>query len=314
MSLWSDSQQANSKVVENGAISIDLLQKEEVKIAGVRYSFDQQICRNGHLEPTLERIGSQLCTASQFYSPLYKKWCDKFNEPPRMHRKQWEYVYILQALESAGALDHGRRGLGFGCGREPLSAVMVSRGCDVLATDLDVDRAAAQGWRASNEHAAKLEELFWPGACDIKEFMKRAAYQSVDMNAIPETLVDWDFVWSSCALEHLGSIEKGIEFVVNSTRCLKPGGVAVHTTEYNLSSNDDTFEDQNLVLFRKRDIEKLVHRLESNGCSVEPLNLVIGERVEDGFVDLPPFKSEPHLKLALHGYVATSIGIIVGKL
>ena len=37
----------------------------------------------------------------------------------------------------------------------------------------------------------------------------------------------FDFVWSACAFEHLGSILNGLEFVVNSVKCLKPGGVVL---------------------------------------------------------------------------------------
>ena len=133
------------------------------------------------------------------------------------------------------------------------------------------------------------------------------------MNAIPADLRDFDFVWSSCALEHLGSLEAGINFVINSTKCLRRGGVAVHTTEFNLSSNKETYEGSGVVLFRKRDIEEMIARLESAGCSVAPLNLTIGERVEDGFVDLPPYKSTPHLKLALYGFLTTSVGLIITR-
>ena len=48
-----------------------------------------------------------------------------------------------------------------------------------------------------------------------------------------------------------------MDFVINSMRVLKPGGVAVHTTEFNLSSNDDTIEARDLCVYRRRDIELL---------------------------------------------------------
>ena len=211
------------------------------------------------------------------------------------------------------ALKPGRRGLGFGCGKEPLAAVMANLGCTVVATDLDTQTATKQGWAATNQHAGQLEDLFRQGVCNWNTFNQRGSIQNVNMNQIPKSLKDFDFVWSSCAFEHLGSIEHGLEFVINSVNCLRPGGVAVHTTEFNLSSNDDTLESDTLVLFRKRDIEKLITRLEKNGFSVAPLNLTVGERVEDGFVDLPPFKSAPHLKLAVMGYLTTSIGLIITR-
>lgn len=302
---------------KNTGLSIDALEgraKEiDLDIARVMFHIKQEIVRDANLEPSLEAISSQLCTATQFSSPIYKQWCDQFHEAPRLHRKQWEFVYVLEALNATGVLSPGKRGIGFGCGKEPLPAVMASRGCDVLATDLDVDSAIEQGWSASNQHSGKLDDLYWPGICSKEDFIRRVSYSSVNMNEISETLTDFDFTWSSCAFEHLGSIEKGLQFVINSTKCLKPGGVAIHTTEFNLSSNEDTFENESLVFFRKKDIEELVVRLEQSGCTVAPLNLTIGERVEDGFVDLPPFKNAPHLKLALFGYLTTSIGLIITK-
>ena len=137
----------------------------DLDIAKVMFCIKQDIVRNAKQEPSLEAIGSQLCTASQWLSPKYKYWCEQFNEVPRLHRKQWEFVYVLEALEASGVLSPGKRGVGFGCGKEPLPAVMASRGCDVLTTDLDIDSATEQGWVSSGEHSGKLDDLYWPGIC-----------------------------------------------------------------------------------------------------------------------------------------------------
>jgi 2-polyprenyl-3-methyl-5-hydroxy-6-metoxy-1,4-benzoquinol methylase len=167
-----------------------------------------EILRNHEQEPNLESITSQICTASQFYSPLYKKWCELFREEPKMHRKQWEFVYILQALESTGMLTPKMRGLGFGCGKEPLPCVMASKGINVIASDMDETSAIKEGWTATNEHSARLEDMFWSGVCSEIDFYNQVTYRTVNMNEIPIDLTGFDFVWSSCALEHLGSIEK----------------------------------------------------------------------------------------------------------
>jgi len=60
------------------------------------------------------------------------------------------------------------------------------------------------------------------------------------MNAAPSDLSDFDFCWSASAFEHFGSIDQGLAFIERIIECLKPGGRAVHTTELNVSSNDDT--------------------------------------------------------------------------
>ncbi|MHB8481842.1 MAG: class I SAM-dependent methyltransferase [Nitrospiria bacterium] len=285
----------------------------DIAQAKLMLRISEELQRDGKNEPTLETVTSQLCTASQFKSPLYNKWCAEFREAPKLHRKQWEFVYILHALFLHGMLSSGKSGLGFGCGKEPLPAVMARYGCKVLATDQDEGSAVEQGWTVSNQHSGKLDDLIHTDICPRELFLKNVSYRNIDMNKISPDLGQHDFIWSSCAFEHLGSIQKGLEFVLNSSRLLKPGGVGIHTTEFNLSSNKDTFESDTLVFFRKVDIEKLLIRLETEGYEVAPLNLYVGERLEEDFIDLPPYTSDIHLKLALFGYLVTSLGIIVRK-
>ena len=269
---------------------------------------------HGSPEPSLERITSQLCTASQCVEDRYRYWCREMKSPARLARKQWEFVFALDALAQAGMLAPGRRGLGFGCGGEPLSAVMAKHGSTVLATDLSTEEAAGKGWIATNEHASNLEALNSYGICDARLFAERVSFEFANMNAIPEKFVGaFDFVWSCCAFEHLGSIRHGLDFVKNSARCLKSGGVAVHTTEFNLSSNDETLQDPGCVIFRKRDMETLRDELEADGYHVAPFNFNPGQRPVDQHIDAPPYAASPHLKIMLEGYVATSIGLIVRR-
>ena len=108
-------------------------------------------------------------------------------------------------------------------------------------------------------------------------------------------------------------IEKGFEFILNAMDCLRPGGLAVHTTEFNLSSNDQTMEHETCVIFRKRDIEELIRRLEKAGHFVFPFNSSPGTQNLDRHVDLPPYAGSPCLKIQLDQYVATSIGIMIRK-
>lgn len=263
--------------------------------------------------PTLASPTSQLCTESQFREPVYASWCEALKETPILHRKQWEFVYILQALRHHGMLGEGRRGLGFGCGKEPLAAVMAQLGCSVLATDLAADSAAGRGWIETAQHAAALEDLNARGICDRATFAQRVHFRPEDMNAIGADLRGFDFVWSSCAFEHLGSIAHGLRFVENAMQCLAPGGIAVHTTEFNLTSNYRTLESRDLVIFRKHDIEHLVRSLQRAGHTVSPLNLNPGSGELDRHVDLPPYRQEPHLRLQLADYVTTSVGLVVRR-
>lgn len=133
------------------------------------------------------------------------------------------------------------------------------------------------------------------------------------MNAIsPELHGGFDFTWSSCCFEHLGSIEHGLRFVEESIKLLKPGGIAVHTTEFNLSSNDETVSEGGCVIFRRRDIDRLAQRLTAQGHRI-CLDYTEGTSPADLHVDVPPYTANPHLRLLLQGFVSTSIGLIVQK-
>lgn len=87
----------------------------------------------------------------------------------------------------------------------------------------------------------------------------------------------------------------------------------MHTTEFNISSNDRTLETGDTVIFRMSDIDQLVEELRSEGHYVEELDYSLGGLPEDFAVDVHPYGEEPHLKLQICEYVATSIGIIIQK-
>ncbi|USI72365.1 methyltransferase domain-containing protein [Sphingomonas morindae] len=265
------------------------------------------------LPATIADPVSQMCTASQFDEPTYDFWVEAMRAPKTRHRKQWEFVYILQALERYGVLQPGARGLGFGVGEEPIPAVLASRGCELVATDLSEEDERAAGWRGTGQHAASLEKLLRPDICPNELVLERVSHRAVDMNQIPADLRDFDFCWSSCALEHLGSIDHGLRFIHNSLQTLKIGGVAVHTTELNLSSNSDTLEEGGTVLFRRKDFERLCLDLVSLGHEVAQIKFDQGEQPLDRHVDMPPYRHDEHLKLALSNYVTTSFGVIIRR-
>ena len=54
-------------------------------------------------------------------SPWFGYWCQQLKIAPVFHRKLWEYAFILQALFERGKLGRDLRGLGFGCGEEPMA-------------------------------------------------------------------------------------------------------------------------------------------------------------------------------------------------
>jgi 2-polyprenyl-3-methyl-5-hydroxy-6-metoxy-1,4-benzoquinol methylase len=266
-------------------------------------------------------LKSCLCTQAQIESASFQLWSEKLRpawDTLRSglkilhHRKLWEWCYIAQALWERGLMRPGRRGLGFGVGREPLAALFASHGCEIVATDLPEAKARKDGWLATHQHAGRIEALNEHGLCPPDAFRRRVRFREANMNTIAKDLRDFDFVWSSCAFEHLGSIDHGQRFIYNSMDCLKPSGIGVHTTEYNSSSNTQTIDHAQTVLYRERDIKAITGRLRNLGHRIE-LDLSAGDGFLDKYIDLPPYKPNPHLKFQFGLFVTTSIGLIIEK-
>lgn len=254
------------------------------------------------------------CSAADFLHVRYAEICRVLGHRLQFHRKLWEWVFIFHHLEQAGMLSEGKRGLGFGVGKERLPAVFASRGASVIATDAPAEIGASSGWTDTGQHSDNLAELRFPELVSDELFDARVSHRFVDMNEISDDLIDFDFAWSACAFEHLGSLEAGMQFVINSVeKTLKPGGMAVHTSEFNLSSNDATIADGHTVLYRRRDMEELMARLRERGHEVAPFVVAPDSHFLDFYVDLPPYADEPSLKIKFGEFVTTSVGLVITK-
>jgi hypothetical protein len=260
------------------------------------------------------RLTSMLCEKAFLDSPAAHYWTKAMGLNWILHRKLWEFCFVVQALFERDMLREGRRGLGFAVGEEPLPALFASMGCEVLATDLDAQDDRATAWAETAQLATSVDKLSRPLICPDDIFRRRVAFRAVDMNNIPKALRNFDFTWSSCSFEHCGSIDLGIRFICNQMDCLKPGGVAIHTTEFNLTSNEETISAGGTVIFRLKDVEEMVTRLRNAGHTVEPLCLAIGDSQGDKHVDVFPYADPTHLKLLLADrFISTSIALIIRK-
>jgi hypothetical protein len=275
-------------------------------------------------EPRRHGLVSKPTTQADIESPWFSYWCSQLKAAPFYHRKLWEYAFVLQALFEHDLLRAGTRGLGFGCGREPLASYFASRKMDALTTDLSPEEVAGRGWAETGQHASSREAAFFPDIVSRELFDRHVEHSVMDMNAIPSVPEPFDFCWSICSLEHLGSIQKGSDFVVNSLSTLKPGGLAIHTTEYNYLSADETLDNWPTVLFLRRHFEALKTRLEEEGHQLLGPDFDIGSGALDRFIDVPPYgellnlargtDQASHLKLAIDGFACTCFGLIVRKL
>ena len=266
-------------------------------------------------------LKSELCRFERLDSMVFRDWIKKLNYEWAPHRKYWELAFICQALYERNLLIEGARGLGFAVGTERLPAFFASLGCNITATDLPSEDERNKPWAETGQWGGSNQALQHTAICSEEKFNQHVTYLPVDMNNIPNNLKDYDFTWSTCSFEHCGSIELGIKFIEEQMKCLKPGGIAVHTTEFNLTSNGETLEAPLLSIFRLKDIEEICTRLIQKGYQVEPLDTFTGTHKLDKYVDKPPYATldsyDPskvkHLRLTLDSFVSTSIALIIKK-
>jgi hypothetical protein len=257
--------------------------------------------------------GQSTCAEWHFLHPEYIRLAASVGAGNNFHRKPWEWVFIMHHLALEGVIGPGRRGLGFGVGGEPLTYSFAKQGAAIRATDAPTDIGEAGGWLGGNQLARGLSTI--PiGNLAPDEFERLVSFSFCDMNNIDTRLREFDFCWSSCALEHLGSLRTGINFIINSVEeTLRIGGVAVHTTEYNVKSNEKTLDNAGTVIYRRRDIDQLIDELRARGHFVKDFIVAPTLGKIDEHVDTPPYRHNPHLKLALEGMITTSCGIVVRR-
>lgn len=254
-----------------------------------------------------EKLCSSVCRPSDFEKiPQWKEW-----GLTSTHRKEWEFIYIYQALKERGVLKIGSKGLGFAVGKEPLPSVFANEGSNILATDCPAE-IMHTGWEETNQYSKNKHELHYSNLVSEEIFEKNVSFESIDMRSIPHTLTGFDFLWSSCALEHLGSITAAKYFIERCMDCLKPGGIAVHTTEYNLSSMSNTQNYDHSVFLRSIDFIEIYEGLVKQGHSPEPLDFRLDNSKYDNVISYDSI-SRPHFKVYSNDFIVTSFGLIIRK-
>lgn len=266
-------------------------------------------------------LNSHSLIDSDFATSWYKRWAkelkqDKDNLEGHQLKanKFWQNAVMVQALYERGLIEEGKTAVGFGVGRERLPALFAKHGVKVTATDQDYRTEKAKHWK-KHELAIGAQSLNKLGISDTKSFKQNVSYQAVDMNRVPKKFRGkYDIVWSNCALGHLGSIENGLKFIVESAKCLKPGGYAVHTTEVNVISNNITLDNNpETVIFRPRDIHRLSSMLRKEGFRLNPLKLDFGKTKRDQRISISPQFGNDYSKLQVGGYILTQVVLIISR-
>ncbi len=289
-------------------------------------SLDLSLHNAGNTPPEFGNVVSQAVSIAQFEDPDLQRLAQLLTgcERPlpwtvdhwplgQVERKLWEWCFILNAAERSGKLTPDTEAVGFGVGTEPVPAALARFGVRVLATDREP--AASSHWAESAQHMGDLRSLSKPHIVSKEHLERQVQTRYVDMNDVPSDLGSFDLIWSSCAMEHLGSPEAGIDFVLRTLKHLEPGGIAVHTTEFELTSKESTADYGHLAIYRTVDLERLRDAVRSNGCVMRSNWYVSLETPADRWICIPPYSDDDpvHLKLVLGDSVSTSVGIVIER-
>ncbi len=255
---------------------------------------------------------SEVISEARFKEDNFFAWMNLLKEKPTLHNKQFQQYAIMEAANSVPIYDGTRRyAIGFGVGREPIPAALIQLGFDVIATDY-LDGEIASQWKNTGELADNYEELNLRGIASAKEFAEHLRFRNLDMNILPaEYSNQFDFVWSSCSLGHIGGYQAGLDFIENSLKLLKPGGIALHTTELDASSFKDKYESSTLNFYKLKDLNEVIGRARAKGFSVSNIELPTKYRgVSEKYVVREPWAEKPHIRIEIYGREILSTALI----
>ena len=266
-------------------------------------------------------LRSQLCSVESLRSPALVAWAQRLrpmwartDEDPRdvlLHRKMWEWLFIAEALHERGLLGPGHSGLGFGVGQEPLVALFVAQGCELVATDQPQELAVSTGWTDSAvEWAGGLENLNTFGLCPEDDFVRRVRYRDVDMNAIPRpTRLRLHVVLVRPRAPGHAGVRDGVRGQPDGLpRARRDGGA--HDGVSRLVQRRDGRGGGHRLLPAPR--HRGDERPPAGGRHILDIDYREGTSPEDLHVDVPPY-TDVHLRTRLGGYVTTSMALIVTK-
>jgi 2-polyprenyl-3-methyl-5-hydroxy-6-metoxy-1,4-benzoquinol methylase len=252
-----------------------------------------------------------LVKAKHFRTQWLADRAKELHEPLNMHRKLWEFAIISNmAREEITALKIEWAGdtlrpyvLGFGVGTEPLPAWFAQQGCDVLATDCPDDTGQ---WNTTGQYADNVNSLQREWCSQFYNI----TFRPVDMNAIPQDLHgQFDILYSAGSLEHIGGLEHSLQFICKAMKCLRPGGLALHTTEF--THGKVTIDTPGLCAFQEKHFAELGERLKAQGDYLYSMDFSRGTDWEDKTIVKPSnVNSLPHLSLLVssnRGIVITSV-------
>ncbi len=175
---------------------------------------------------------NKICDRRDWEDPEWRRGFEDLGyvyDPVRLHRKEWEFTQGLYGLRKLRRLCPDAVALGLGCGHEPILYYFANRLRKVVATDLYEGDFSG---READPYVLAAPEHFAPFAYR----RERLEVRRMDATEIVFPDRSFDIVFSFSSLELFGSRKKQARALSEIRRVLRPGGIALITTEIILNS------------------------------------------------------------------------------
>jgi len=222
-----------------------------------------------------------------------------------MHRKSYEWTQLAFGLSHLGFVAPTRDDasiLSVGAGHECILYWLANHAGHVTATDLYEGRWTSDGSREGDADVITDPDRFAP----FEYRRDRLNFRRMDGRSLRFADASFDVVYSLSSIEHFGGFDGARTAVVEMSRVLKPGGVAVLATEYILSGPDHDEAFQPDVFRRLIDVPNLT--------LVEPIDELVYRRYDSKVVDLRAnIGQRPHMVVRIGDTVFTSVMVFLRK-
>jgi SAM-dependent methyltransferase len=175
--------------------------------------------------------------------------------------KQWECAMMLRTLSDHGVLRPGALLAGIGAGTEETTFALAAKGCVVFPTDRYLESTpwsdvAPAGMMV---RPSQFSEYKYPAGTVIP------VHTDARVLSLPTSF--FDGVYSAGSIEHFGSLEAVAASAEEIGRILKPGGVAVISTEFRLDGPlDKPWFSDDCILFTPSLLQEFI--IDPSGLAV----------------------------------------------
>ena len=175
---------------------------------------------------------NKICDRRDWAHPAWRRALEDLGysaDPARLHRKDWEFAQGVYGLRKLHCLAPEATALGLGAGAEPILFFLAGRLRRVVATDLYAGDFSRQ---EADPRILRDPEAFAP----FSYHRERLEVRRMDATAIDYPPESFDLVFSFSSFEHFGPRRAQRRCLGEIHRVLRPGGIAVLTTEVILNT------------------------------------------------------------------------------